>query len=142
NKSYDPLLLRVAAFKKTPLPVYVIPKQDETMDQITAIVEKSPTVLNTGSASFEARIPWVKMVDFQEFLETPGLYYQEKPVSPLNLIEMVATTQSAAHFDQRVPCVIEGLKDTPIVFEHNTLKHYVVKLAELTVKLGHLILND
>ena len=81
------------------------------------------------------------MVDFQEFLEKPTLMYEGQRISPLTLIEKMATKQSAAHFDQTVPKVIEGLKDTPILLGENILEHYILTLAELVVKLGRYVLS-
>ncbi len=140
NKSpnYDPLLLRVVAFKHMPLPVYVIPADDALTEHIT---DSDPAIADFSSVSFEPIIPCVKMVDFQEFLEKPTLLYEGQQISPLALIEKIATKQSTAHFDQTVPKVVEGLKDTPVILGKNILDHYILILAELVVKLGHYVLS-
>jgi hypothetical protein len=139
KSQYDPLLLRLAAFKKMPLPVYIVPEQAEIAQHTTGV--EPPLIVGSGSASFEPQIPWVKMVDFQEYLESPALYCNGGPLSPLQLIREAANTQSSAHFDQSVPRIVEGLKDTPIIFGRNTLEQHIVELGELVVKLGHFVLE-
>jgi len=138
SPNYDPLLLRVVAFKHMPLPVYVIPADDALTEHIT---DSEPAIADFSSVSFEPVIPCVKMVDFQEFLEKPTLLYEGQQFSPLAIIEKIATKQSAAHFDQTVPKVVEGLKDTPVLLGENILDHYILTLAELVAKLGHYVLS-
>lgn len=138
SPNYDPLLLRIAAFKHMSLPVYVIPVDDALTKHIT---DSEPAIVDLSSVSFEPVIPCVRKVDFQEFLEKPTLLYEGQQISPLAIIEKIATTQSTAHFDQRIPLVIEGLKDTPILFGANLLDHYILTLAELVAKLGHYVLD-
>lgn len=73
KSQYDPLLLRLAAFKKMPLPVYIVPEQDEAAQHATGT--EPPLIAGSGSASLEPQIPCVRMVDFQEYLERPALHY-------------------------------------------------------------------
>lgn len=138
SPNYDPLLLRIAAFKHMSLPVYVIPVDDTLTKHIT---DKEPAIADLSSVSFEPVVPCVKKVDFQEFLEKPSLLYEGQQISPLSLIEQITTTQSTAHFDQRIPLVIKGLKDTPVLLGANILDHYICTLAELVVKLGQYVLS-
>ena len=105
------------------------------------LLEASPVVAEVSLARFEPAVPCVEMTDFQDFLEKPALFYDGQLISPLDLIEKAATTQSAAHFDQRSPVVIEGLKDTPVYLGRNILENHILDLAELVVKLGHYVLS-
>jgi len=141
NRTYDPLLLRIAAFKNISLPVYLIPRENGIRN-LTEVLDNPPVIASLGMATFEPGIPNVKMTDFQEFLEQPILAYNDKFISPLYLIERVASTQSTAHFDQRAPLVLEGLKDTQVFGGQNILKHHILSLAELVVKLGHHVLSS
>ena len=138
GSNFDPLLLRVAAFKHTPLPVYVMRGDHELTEHIN---DSKPVIAGSGLARFEPVIPWVKMIDFQEFLEKPALFYYDQFVSPLDLMEKIVSIQSTAHLDQRIPLVIEGLKDTPVLLGENILDYYILTLAELVAKLGHYVLG-
>lgn len=137
KSTYDPLLFRVAAFKHSPLPVYVAPADDE----LTQVTSTQPTMAVSSSLSFEPVIPWVKNIDFQEFIEKPGILYEGQVVSPLELIEKISNTQSVAHFDQRVPIIVEGLKNTPVIFGHNFLESLIINLSEIVIKLGRFVLK-
>ncbi|MFC1694219.1 hypothetical protein ACFL1R_12015 [Candidatus Latescibacterota bacterium] len=141
NPNYDPLLLRVAAFKKITLPVYVMPEYEKHVQSQVADSDEALKLAGLLLVEVKPKIPCVKMVDFQEFVEKPAIFYEGEFVSPLELIERIATTQSTAHFDQRVPRLIEGIKDTPIISGHNILEHYILTLAELVTKLGHSVLD-
>jgi len=137
--TYDPLLLRVAAIKHSPLPVYTTPERDE-QQQFTEIPQ--PTIDLFAFVSFEPGIPNIKNIDFQEFLENPSLFWEEQTVSPLALLEMISTTQSTAHFDQRVCKIADALDDTPVITGHNTLEFYIISLAEIVVNLGDFVIHS
>ncbi len=141
NKNYDPLLLRLAAFKKLSLPVYIAPDEEESIQKFIASIGDPPYFWSLNPAKFKPEIPCVKMVDLQDYLENTVLFYGGRFISPLKLIEKLATTQSVAHFDQRVPKLTEGLKDTPVVFGYNTLENYVLLFTELITKVGAYVLE-
>jgi len=141
SKSYDPLLLRLATFKKVTLPIYVVPDEGGQVKKFIMSMEKRPHFWGSNFAKFEPRIPCIKMVDLQEFLEKPALLYEGEFISPLELIEKLGTKQSTAHFDQTVPRVIEDLKDTPTVFGYNSLGHFILSMAELVIKVGRFVLS-
>lgn len=94
SETYDPLLLRIAAFKGITLPVYVIPDDDNRIENLSKIRHENPHFWGFAFARFEPEIPCVKMVDLQEFLEKPAMLYQGEFISPLALIEKLGTTQS------------------------------------------------
>lgn len=139
SHTYDPLLLRVAAIKHSPLPVYVAPESDKRQ-QLTEIPQ--PTIDLFDFVSFEPVIPYIKRIDFQDFLENPSLFYEGQKVSPLALIEMISTTQSTAHFDQRVCKIADALDDTPVTSGHNTLEFIIISLAEIVVNLGDFVFHS
>jgi hypothetical protein len=139
--TYDPLLLRIAAFKGITLPVYVIPDDDNRVKILSKTRHENPHFWRFDFARFEPEIPCVKMVDLQEFLEKPAMLYQGEFISPLALIEKIGTTQSTAHLDQRIPHVIQDLKDTPVVFGYNSLEYYVISMADLIVKVANFVLS-
>lgn len=141
SRSYDPLLLRLATFKNLSLPVYIAPGEEDSIQQFIAGIGDPPYFWGLNAAKFKPEIPCVKMVDLQDYLENTVLFYNGQFISPLKLIEMLATTQSVAHFDQRVPKLTEGLKDTPVVFGYNTLEHYILLFAELITKVGTYVLG-
>ena len=141
NKKYDPLLLRIAAFKNMSLPVYVSPREKGITD-LTGILDDSPEIASMSRATFEPRIPNIIMTDFQDYLEQFILASKDEFVSPLVLIERAANTQSMTHYDQRTPLVLEVLKDTPLFSGQNLLKQHILSLAELVVKLGHHVLSS
>ena len=141
SNTLKPLLLRVAAFKEIALPVYVIPRDNEIGGHADSL-DNAAVFVSLGLATFEPRIPNIKMIDFQEFLEKPALLHYGEFISPLDLIERAASTQSTVHFDQRSPIVLEALKDTPVFHGQNILKHHILSLAELVIKLGHYVLSS
>jgi hypothetical protein len=137
NKNYDPLLLRIAAFKRLPLPVYVMPDHE---DLAPSLVD-STRFAGLNMVMPQAEIPCVKMVDFQNFLEEPAMFYEGALLSTLDLIEKVANKQSTAHFDQTIPHQIEGIQNTPRVFGYNSLEHYFLSLAEVVAAVGRHVLD-
>jgi len=140
SKSYDPLLLRIAAFKHLTLPVYVIPDIEGLTKPLTNGTE-TPRFADFSLAMPYPELPCVKMVDLQDFLEKPTMFYEGQFLSPLELIEKAATKQSTAHFDQTASQVVEGIKDTPTVFGYNSFEYYCLSLAEVVVKLGRYVLD-
>lgn len=141
SKNYDPLLLRIAAFKNIPLPVYVIPRKKGISD-LSEVLDNPPVIASLGMATFEPGIPNITMTDFQDYLEQPFLVSKDELVSPLILIERAANTQSTTHYDQGTPLVLEVLKDTPLVRGQNIFKQHILSLSELVVKLGHHVLGS
>lgn len=139
SQTYDPLLLRVAALKRSELPVYVIPRLPEIQQSVEPMQQY---IAVENFASVEPRVPHTEKVDFQDFLETDSLSYEGQNISPLALIEMVSTTQSTAHFDQRVCRITDALNDTPSIGGHNTLEMFVIGLANLVLELGHVVLSS
>ncbi len=138
SRTYDPLLLRVAAIRRAPLPVYGPPATDE-LQKLAA--DTRPRIALSDFISLEPAIPNVRQLDFQEFLESPSLIYDGQNVSPLALIEMVSTTQSTAHFDQRVCTIADALDDTPIFSGRNTLESFITNLAQIVLALGDSLIN-
>jgi hypothetical protein len=141
SKSYDPLLLRIAAFKQLTLPVYVIPDDEHLIEPLIDSTEDMPRFAGFSLAMPYPEIPCVKMVDLQDFLEKPVMFYEGQFLSPLELIEKAATKQSTAHFDQTVPQVIEGIRDTPRVFGYNSLEYYFLSFAEVVAAVGRHVLT-
>ncbi len=136
GRNFDPLLLRIAAFKEATLPVYIPPKNEDLIGQTITNAKELPEFFGLACATIQPEIPCILLTDFQEYLESPSLFYKGEPISPLSLIGRVADTQSTAHFDQSVPEDVEGIKSTPITFGKNHLEYYIMKLAELTLSLG------
>jgi len=141
GENFDPLLLRIAAFKEATLPVYIPPKNEDLIDQTIANAKDIPEFFGLACAAVKPEIPCILLVDFQEYLEGPSLFYKGEPISPLSLIRKVADTQSAAHFDQSVPKDVEGIKSTPLTFGKNHLEYYFIRLADVTLALGKKLVN-
>jgi len=55
---------------------------------------------------------------------------------------MISTTQSTAHFDQRVCKIADALDNTPVILGHNTLEFIIVSLAEVVVSLGDFVFHN
>jgi len=140
KSQYDPLLLRVATIKHLPLPVYVLPERKQEEKQL--IETTQPTIAVSDLVSSDPIIPNTKNIDFQEFLENPSLFYDGQTVSPLALIEIISTTQSTAHFDQRVCKIADALNDTPVISGRNTLETFIINLSEVIVKLGDFVIES
>jgi hypothetical protein len=136
GRNFDPLLLRIAAFKEATLPVYIPPKNEDLIGQTIINAKELPEFFGLTCATIQPEIPCILLTDFQEYLESPSLFYKGEPISPLSLIGRVADTQSTAHFDQTVPEDVEGIRSTPITFGKNHLEYYIMRLAELTLSLG------
>lgn len=140
SSTYDPLLLRLASFKLATLPVYVSPLNSSTIDDYK-INGLYPDFYGLSCPSVVPDPPCTVLVDFQEYLDSPALYYQGQAISPLVLIEKIANTQSIAHLDQRVPLSIEALKQIPVTFTETSLEYYIVRLAKLTTEIAKLLLE-
>jgi hypothetical protein len=140
KSQYDPLLLRIAAIKHLPLPIYVLPERKREETQLFDTIQ--PIIAVSDIVSFDPITPNTMNIDFQEFLESPSLFYQGQAVSPLTLIEMISTAQSTAHFDQRVSKIADALNDTPIVSGQNTLEYFVIGLSEVIVRLGDCVIHS
>ena len=141
SKNYDPLLLRIASYKEISLPVYIMPDIDNIAKVLIHEAIHKPLFLGLNIAQLEPEIPCIMLVDFQEYLELPSLYYEGEEISPLSLIEKLATTRSTAHFDQRIPKDIRHIENSPIILGQNSLEYYMLSFAKLTIELGKIVLK-
>lgn len=138
--NYDPLLLRLAAFNNLPLPIYLFPLPMD--DEPLVYDETHLKFASYGFASCEPVTPWTRKADFQEFLEAPTLAYEQKQISPLELLEQISTKQSTAHFDQTISITVEKIANGPTFFAStNTIEYFIISLAKIVINLGHFILQ-
>ncbi len=133
SKSYDPLLLRIATYKKIGLPVFVLQKFNK--------IDSSALFTVTHLASFHPNDANTTMIDFQEYLESTIIYSEKSFLTPLTFIENSATTKSIAHFDQRIPRTIHNFEELPIINNTEMFQYVTIHLASLTVQIGKYILQ-
>jgi hypothetical protein len=133
SSNYDPLLLRLAAYKEIVLPIWVNPYFSEINDT-TLLSISCPASINITGSNF-------KMIDFQEYLESNIIQSSGELLTPLQFIESSSTSRSTAHFDQRVPKTITNIDKVPILNNINSFNRIVLDLASLTVSVAKMILK-
>ncbi len=143
GSQFDPLLLRIAAFRDRALPIYTIGTEEDENVIPKIIEEFKPALWLMGSVvGFEPILPKCRMVDFQSFLEKDAFYCEGQRISVLGLIERVGNKQSTAHFDQTICVAAEKLQnDMPTFLGRRSLESIIVQVAEITVRIGDRMLN-
>ena len=135
SSNYDPLLLRLAAYNEVGLPVYtheLFPdvSLDESSFSISPHAKSLPSSFNT------------KMIDFQNYLESPFINIDGKLLSLLDFIGNAATTKSAAHFDQRIPRVIGAFDNIPVLHNITIFDRTIINLALLVIDMAQIVLKN
>jgi hypothetical protein len=125
---YNPLLLRIAARHKLPLPVYAFKSEDLTA-AVGSDVPSSRVENNTPS--IKQQFATQPLIDFQEWLDSNSLEYRRKNYSIKNLIFELANTGSAAHYDQNVPIVKDDLTNNRS-FGADNLTRFIVETGQIT----------
>jgi hypothetical protein len=143
RKTYNPLLLRLAAFANTPLPVYVIKdrikeiNEDELFKDISrADTMNFPTTVN----KFESE----ELIDFQEWLDMEAIVdkvdYNTKVFKWKEIIALSANTSSFSHFDDSIPFIVDRLSNS-IMWDRSQLFNYVVNISKVTIDLSNYVLS-
>jgi hypothetical protein len=114
GRSYDPLLLRLAARAGTPLPIYIISDDPPPVSGWSFHVRR-------GEPSIVKTVPTQIVVDLQHWLESAvfsangsaelgrGAGESLRQLTVKDLIAGVADTLGAAHYDQDLPWAVESL---------------------------------
>ena len=161
GRSYDPLLLRLAARAVVPLPIYVIADTPSPLEGEMSIH------VRRGEASIVKQIPTQVVVDLQDWLESKllsergasgagqGTVERLRHLTVKDLIAGVANTLGAAHYDQDMPRAVQNLAQVegPIADEVTVvlllaaslvipLSLHVVTILEADRSLDHLSQQD
>lgn len=142
-KNFSPLLFRIAGLLSTELPIYAFKNRlDEIAD--------NPLFENIASASIDNRPSTVQkwpneeLMDFQEWLQSKIILKRENQEESYRWIDIIfegANTNSASHFDEDSPIIIEELKGIT-VFGQSQYYQYVMAVTEITIELGRYLISN
>jgi hypothetical protein len=145
NPSYNPLLLRLAARKNLPLPVFAMPDDRATRPEIVSqaeihVINNFPTV---GKL-----FPGQSLMDLQAWMNMPisterfaGLLSgAEKELAVKDIIGDVANTMGGAHYDEDVPEQLDRLRNFG-AYNQGFVDQFLVMVADTILKLGVFVLK-
>jgi hypothetical protein len=149
GRNYNPLLLRVAGRFDLPLPVYMLQEKQGA----PKILEDAQQWIKTNEPSILKTIPNQKIVDVQEWLNTPiqrALFKREQEetsslhsetTTAKDLILDTATALGSAHYDEDLPDHLELIYRVN-VFGTSTLTNFLLRSATVIIELGRFVLNN
>lgn len=132
KRKYNPLLLRIAARHKLPLPVYAFKSKDLTAE-VGGDVPSSSVLNNTPS--IKQQFTTQPLVDFQEWIDSNSLAYRGRNYSIRQLIFELANTGSAAHYDLSIPIVKDDLTNNR-TFGADNLTRFIVETGQITTYIA------
>jgi hypothetical protein len=122
NRNYNPLLLRFAAQRNLPLPVFAMPQTNRW----PKIVGQAEQHLQVNYPTPIRRFPGQRLMDLQAYLATPiqidrsgtwtpaagGTTGPDDRQSVNDVIGDAASTIGSAHYDDTVPVALDRLRET------------------------------
>ncbi|GEO06575.1 hypothetical protein AAE02nite_42390 [Adhaeribacter aerolatus] len=145
SKNYKPLLLRIGALKKLPLPVYAL-HTTKNYDR--------PDFLNIGYIEYKNNIPSIyksvrtpQLMDFQEWLHTELIFKPQEPIvlgkNPFRVKDLIfeaANTIGTAHYDPDIPIPIDYLKNS-FINEREFFTEFIINISSITLALSKYVLD-
>lgn len=128
KNTYNPLLLRIAAKHKLPLPVYAFKSKD--LNEAVGSYIPSSRVRNNIPSIYQ-KFSTQPLLDFQEWLDSNFLAYRGKNYSIRKLIFELANTGSAAHYDHNAPIVKDDLTNAQS-FGTDLLARFIIETGQIT----------
>lgn len=141
-QNFSPLLFRIAGLLGSELPIYAFKNR---LDEIAG----NPLFENLSSVSIDNRPSTIQkwpnevLMDFQEWLRSKIILKREGQDESFRWIDIIfegANTNSASHFDEDSPVIIEELKGI-IIFGQSQYYEYVIAATEITIELGRYLIS-
>ena len=143
NRSYNPLLLRLASRLGLPLPVFTLPpdlkKLPESLNE--AYVQFYPSLVSlTRTQSFQV------VLDLQDYLLRVAITVRipstdnRQIYTIKEVILNCSNTLGSSHFDEDVPIALDSVKGI-IVNGQNSLTTYLLQTADVVCGLGEYVIN-
>lgn len=142
NRSYNPLLLRLAAFLQLPLPVYAVPNSPKKFEEAPPVIKEVLLILKNPMAFTHIRQQGQCIMDIQEWLNS-RIYIDPNNNSEYKLRELIRDSANiwGAHSDEGIPVVLDYMRKTKIISDEVIL--IILKNAvEVTIDSGMFVLKN
>jgi hypothetical protein len=141
--TWNPLLYRVADYRRMPLPIFGDARRD---DELPELIQQASGHMRRLSASCVARFPSDQLIDLQDYMDmTVATFVSEQGkderVTVQDVLGAAANTMGAAHYDETIRLDFDRLHRTES-FGTSVVHTILVDLADVAAELGHFVLGQ
>ena len=141
DRSYNPLLLRMANLAQLPLPVYVTP----SVPLPRLIMQAQAHVTVSHAPRIERMFVTDRVCDLQEALESTIIRLGQSPndriISASDSISELANTMGAAHYDESASEFLDFLHQMKVA-DSDQLSIFMCQIAEVLASLSEWVIEE